>query len=125
LGAATTIGLGAASKRYTITTNGCSNSRTITGNVVTCAARGMNGIENGKLKMENEFTMYPNPTHSRFTIHDLPFIGAGSIVVTDLYGKQVKVQSLSMGTNTMDVSTLSKGMYFVSTIKMKEKQPRN
>ena len=115
-GVVSTVGVGTGSVIYTVTTNGCSNSRSIVGNIVGCAARGMNGIENGKLKMENEFTMYPNPAHSFIRLNVNSLMGSGSIVVTDLYGKQVKTQNLSMGTNTIDVSTLSKGMYFVSTI---------
>ena len=50
------------------------------------------------------------------------FIGAGTIVVTDLYGKQLKQQSLSMGTNTIDVSSFAKGMYVVSVITEQGKQ---
>jgi hypothetical protein len=108
--------VGAASLTYTVTTNGCSNSRTITGNVVTCAARGMNGIENGKLKMENDFNLYPNPAKSFIRLNVETLMGAGTIVVTDLYGKQIKTQSLSMGTNTIDVSSFARGIYFISTI---------
>ena len=115
-GVVSTVGMGTGSVIYTVTTNGCSNSRSIVGNIVGCAARGMNGIENGKLKMENEFTMYPNPAHSFIRLNVNSLMGAGSIVVTDLYGKQIKRQSLSMGTNTIDVSKLSKGIYFVSMI---------
>jgi hypothetical protein len=43
-------------------------------------------------------------------------VGEGSVVVTDLYGKQVKMQSLSMGNNTLDIANLSKGFYMVSII---------
>ena len=108
---------GSGSVTYTYTSpQGCSNSKTIVGNVVACVARGVNGIDNEKLTMENEFTMYPIPAHSLFTIHHLPFIGAGNIVITDLYGKQVKVQPLSVGNNLVDITTLTKGVYCVSTI---------
>jgi hypothetical protein len=108
---------GVGTLTYTFTNiNGCSSSRTIAGNVVVCAARGVNGIENGKLKMENEFTMYPNPAKTVIRLNVKTLIGAGNIVVSDLYGKQVKTQSLSMGINTMDVSTFAKGIYLVSMI---------
>ena len=43
-------------------------------------------------------------------------VGFGKIVVTDLYGKTIKTQPLSMGNNTIDIASLSKGTYFVSTI---------
>jgi hypothetical protein len=60
--------------------------------------------------------MYPNPAKSFISLNVKALIGAGSIVVTDLYGKQVRTQALSMGNNTMDVSSFAKGIYFVSTI---------
>jgi Secretion system C-terminal sorting domain len=112
-----TIGVGTGSILYTYTdANGCSNSRATVGIVAACATRGVNGIENGKLKMENEFTMYPNPAKTFISLNVKTLIGSGSIVITDLYGKQIKTQTLSMGMNTIDVSRLSKGIYFVSTI---------
>ena len=116
VGLANTIGLGNASLTYTITLNGCSNSKTITGVVVNCAARGVNGVSSEQLAASNEFTMYPNPAKSFISLSVNTLMGAGSIVVTDLYGKTLKTQALSMGTNTVNVSNLSKGMYFVSTI---------
>lgn len=43
-------------------------------------------------------------------------VGEGQIMVTDIYGKQLKWQTLSMGNNQVDISSLSKGMYFVSIV---------
>jgi hypothetical protein len=109
---------GAASLTYTYTdANGCSNFRSLVSNVMVCASRGVNGANNVQLTMENsQWTMYPNPAKSFISLNVNSLVGAGSIVVTDLYGKQIKTQTLSMGINTIDVSRLSKGMYFVSTI---------
>ena len=113
-GVATTNTVGAASVTYTVATSGCSNSRTISGTISTCAFRGVN---NGQLTIDNlQFTMYPNPAKTFFNLNVDMLIGAGQIIVTDLYGKQLKTQPLSMGANTIDVSNLSKGMYFISTI---------
>ena len=111
----TSSSAGAATLTYTYTNaNGCSNSRTIAGTVAACAARGVN---NGQLTMDNgQFTMYPNPAKSFISLSVNSLMGAGSIIVTDLYGKQVKAQSLSMGTNTIDVSSFAKGIYFVTMI---------
>ncbi len=107
--------VGAGSIKYTYTSAaGCVNSRTMSGNGVTCASRGI--ATNEKLETTNEFSMYPNPAKSFISLNVNSLIGAGSIVVTDLYGKTVKAQPLSMGTNTVDIANLSKGMYFVSTI---------
>ena len=115
-GTVNTVGLGNSSINYRYTNaQGCSNSRTMTGIVVNCAARGVNTVE-GQLSTVNDFTIYPNPAKSIVNLNIDFLVGAGSIVVTDLYGKIVKTQALSLGTNTIDVATLSKGMYFVSTI---------
>jgi hypothetical protein len=73
-------------------------------------------MSNEPLAMNNGFTMYPNPAKGLINLNVESLVGAGSIVVTDLYGKTLKNQALSMGTNTVDIANLSKGMYFVSTI---------
>ena len=109
---------GTGSLTYTITTNGCSNSRTISGTVAVCAAR--QSLVNSQSSMKNDIVMFPNPARSVVSFQVKTLIGAGIIVVTDLYGKQVKIQSLSMGTNTIDVSKLAKGMYFVRLITSEE-----
>jgi len=114
-GIVNTVGLGNSAINYRYTNaKGCSNSRTMVGTVVNCAARGV--AINEKLATTNEFSLYPNPAKSIVNLNIDCLVGAGSIVVTDLYGKQVKIQTLSMGTNSIDVANLSKGMYFVSTI---------
>ncbi len=113
------LNAGAATIKYTITSLGCSSSRSVAITVAaTCPLhRGVNGIANNEQGMlNNDFTIYPNPARSTVSLQVEKLVGAGSIVVTDLYGKQVKVQALSMGTNTIDISNLAKGFYLVSTI---------
>ena len=114
-GVVNTVAVGNASITYTYTSAlGCSNSRTIAGVVAPCAARGTN---NEQLTIDNrQFTIYPNPVRSFISLNVKTLVGAGSIVITNLYGKQVKTQTLSMGNNTIDVSNFAKGMYFVSMI---------
>ena len=117
LGVVNTLAVGSATLTYTFTNAaGCANSRSITGSVITCAARGVNGATMTDELKSTDFVMYPNPARSVVSLQIETLIGSGQIVITNLYGKQVKTQTLSMGTNTIDVSTLSKGMYFISTI---------
>ncbi len=102
---------GAMSVTYTIN-GGCSSSRTVTMNVVSCASK---GISSQQSSVEiNQLIVYPNPARSVFSVNIKTLTGAGSIVVTDLLGKQVKQQALSIGTNTIDVNSISKGMYLVA-----------
>ncbi len=110
---------GTASVTYTyVNSNGCSSSRTVNTNIVACASK---GIKNNDL-LTNNFTLYPNPVHSTVYLKVDKLINNGTIVITDLYGKQLKQQSLSFGINTIDVSNLAKGMYLVSIITENGKQ---
>ena len=84
--------------------------------MVGCAARGVN---NGQLTIENyplSINLFPNPAHTTASLKIDKLIGAGTIIVTDLYGKQLIQQPLSMGVNTINVASFAKGMYFVSLI---------
>jgi len=60
--------------------------------------------------------MYPNPAKSVVSLQIDKLVGEGKIVVTNLYGKTVSTQNLSMGNNKVDIATLNKGFYFVSII---------
>ncbi len=95
---------------------GCTNSRSIiiSTSVICPFHRGANIEET--MSNNVQFTLYPNPAHSTVILQVEKLVGAGTIVVTDLYGKQVKNQALSMGTNTIDISNLAKGFYLISTI---------
>ncbi|MFY7883884.1 MAG: beta strand repeat-containing protein, partial [Dolichospermum sp.] len=114
-GVVTVNSVGVGTVKYTYTnTNGCVNSRTLSASGFTCASRGTN-VEELAIS-STDFTMYPNPARSVISLQVDKLIGGGSIVVTDLYGKAVKTQPLSMGTNNINVSSLSKGVYLVSVI---------
>ena len=70
---------------------------------------------NNKTETRNIF-IYPNPARTSVSLLIDKLIGSGQIIITNLYGKQVKTQPLSMGNNSINISTLAKGMYFISTI---------
>ncbi|MCX6208280.1 MAG: T9SS type A sorting domain-containing protein, partial [Bacteroidetes bacterium] len=89
--------------------------------VITCAYKGVTPSVIGD-KDAIVSTLYPNPAHSTINLTVKTLVGSGSIVVTDLYGKTVKQQALSMGTNTINISSLAKGMYLVSVITETGKQ---
>jgi hypothetical protein len=79
-----------------------------------------NIILSQKLKIKtqniNEVVIYPNPTKGLVNLYVETLVGKGNIVIADVYGKQVKTQPLNLGTNTVDIANLSKGIYFVSVI---------
>ena len=106
---------GTGSLTYTVTVNGCSNSRNINGTVTTtCLGHRGTDANTNEFKNDNVFSMYPNPAKSIVRLQMDKLIGKGQIVITNVYGKQVKVQELSLGNNSIDISNLSKGLYLVS-----------
>ncbi len=106
--------IGAGSLKYTYTdANGCVNSRTMVGTGYTCASRGVNA---DLLSSDKKFVIYPNPAKTNFSLQVDKLVGKGQIVVTNLFGKEVKSQNLSIGINTIDINNLSKGLYLVSVI---------
>lgn len=119
-----TTTLGSASVTYTITNaGGCANSKTLAGTVVACASRGIN-TTNPQFPIPNSFTLYPNPAKSFISLNVHSLMGSGSVLITDLYGKQIKQQVLNMGANTIDVSRFAKGMYVVSIITEQGKETK-
>lgn len=101
--------LGATSVTYTVTdANSCSNQKTISTNIVSCGAKGI--LNNS---VNNELTVYPNPARNFVNINCNEINGHSRLVVTDLSGKTVLQQNLSLGLNKVDISKLSKGMYIL------------
>lgn len=114
-GVTNTVNTGTATVSYTITVNGCNSSKSITGTVVNCAgAKGINGNTNLTENQKIEFGMYPNPAKGFVNIVMQSASTPGTIRITDLYGKQVKTQNLSLGNNTVGLQGLAKGIYIIS-----------
>ncbi len=114
-----TVGAGAITYRYT-NSFGCSNSRTMVGSVFICSAH--RGGNDDAIVENNKFLLYPNPAKNIVSIQIDKLITDGQIIVTDLYGKILKSQPLSIGKNNIDVSSFSKGLYFVNFITNQNRQ---
>ncbi len=109
------VGTGNGSIVYTITVNGCSNSRTTLGTVVNCP--GHRETNNNELvTSSNDFIIYPNPAKSLVNLSLDKLVGTGKLLVVDYLGKVVKEQTLSMGSNSINIANLSRGFYFVSIV---------
>ena len=67
------------------------------------------GVNNQHLS-SNSLKIYPNPTSFNVTIENA---GKGYISILNLYGQQLLKQGITAPTNTLDVSTLPSGIYFV------------
>ena len=88
----------------------------MTGTGYTWAARSISVSNNENQVTKNDFLIYPNPAKSYVNLQVETLNGTGNIIITDLYGKQIKSQPLSMGNNNVDIANLNKGLYFISTI---------
>lgn len=90
---------------------------TCTTNIVLDCANSTVGI-NESVNMPN-FNIYPNPASDFITLEIPDFISGTSIQIVDLTGKIIKIESIQTHTQQIDVSNLSKGLYF---IKIQDKQ---
>ncbi|MCX6209884.1 MAG: T9SS type A sorting domain-containing protein [Bacteroidetes bacterium] len=117
-----TLGLGNVNITYRYTLiNGCSNSRVINATIVNCPL--FKGIKaSDAMGNTPHYVIYPNPARNIVNIKIDYLDGSGNIVITDILGKPVKQQTLSLGTNSIDVSGLSKGVYLASIITEQGKQ---
>lgn len=97
---------------YTNPTTQCSNSRTMTANIVTCPSS--KGTMSSIRESEIAFNMYPNPAKDVVNIKMDMLIGNADVIVTDVLGKQLKQQNLSLGNNEVDITNLAKGFYLVN-----------
>ena len=61
---------------------------------------------------EGTIRLYPNPVNNVLNIA-LQGSDVNEVVVIDIYGKTVARTTVAQGNNTMDISALPAGMYFV------------
>lgn len=97
---------------YTNPTTQCSNSRTMTANIVTCPSS--KGTMSSIRESEIAFNMYPNPAKDVVNIKMDMLIGNADVIITDVLGKQLRQQNLSLGNNEVDITNLAKGFYLVN-----------
>ncbi len=83
---------------------GCKSSATLTQFVQICTHL------NEKLSINSEVNLYPNPVKNYFVIE-----GAvdSEIIIIDILGKRCLNQKITQNENSIDVSSLVKGIYFV------------
>lgn len=97
---------------YTYTnSNNCSSSRTISSTAVACSHR---GVAYTSSSAKNEFVIYPNPAKNYFNVNLTTIESGAKITIVDLMGKQLQTQLLSIGSNRIDISKLSKGIYTIN-----------
>ena len=72
----------------------------------------MVGINGTQANTNNLLLIFPNPTHTQFTLYTNTN-SKGTMQVTDQVGRRVMQKSFSPGAATFDCTALPKGLYFV------------
>ncbi|TPD65386.1 T9SS type A sorting domain-containing protein [Flavobacterium microcysteis] len=86
-----------------VTQNGCS----ATSNCVQITNLGVDTFVKGGLKI------YPNPTADQLFVQ---LNDATEITIVDMTGKTIQRETLKSGNNSIDVSSLASGMYFIRSV---------
>jgi hypothetical protein len=66
--------------------------------------------------------LYPNPARNVVNIKMEMLVGTAEMVITDVLGKRIKTQMLSLGNNEIDIASFAKGLYLVNIITNNAKQ---
>lgn len=106
---------------YTITNaNGCSSSRLITGNIVTCASKGI--ATNNQTNTEGlQMVVYPNPVKQVLKVDAK---NCTDLIIVNVLGKQVINKKVSSDNETINVEQLPVGTYLITGI-MKDGTRKN
>ncbi len=91
----------------TASANGCTNTKSVAIVVNPCDYVGLRDISS-----QANISIFPNPFTSMIQIMNANE-ASQSIVITDVSGKKIHQQFLTPGMNTIDLSYLNKGMYFI------------
>ena len=66
-----------------------------------------------EIDLSSQIKIYPNPSNGIFKIEKSNSIGNMEIEVYDIYGKVILSQEMNNNLNTIDLKTVSKGIYMV------------
>ncbi|MCX6322688.1 MAG: PKD domain-containing protein [Sphingobacteriales bacterium] len=122
-GLVTASSVGTGTVTYTVyNSTGCSNSRTVIYNVVSCESyvKSANTAAINKdatpvlLMNPYKFILYPNPARTRVFFNVALEAGEGNAVLSDMQGKELKIIVFKPGINSIEISNYPSGMYFIT-----------
>ncbi len=132
-GVVTTSSPGTGNVTYTVFNSfGCSSSKTITYDVVTCNSFS-NTVEPIVLSRSNSnvlhpnaapalpntsnrIMLYPNPAHTKVFFNVDATTGEGLVVLADVHGKELKRVAFNTGLNSVETGIYASGVYLVTFI---------
>ena len=74
--------------------------------------------------VKDQFVIYPNPIHSTINIKLDKLKGNASVVITNVYGKEVLKQAVHQSLSTININGFAKGVYMISVIKEQGKETK-
>ncbi len=109
---------------YTVYSSlGCASTRTLSYEVVSCElySKGASSpIVQRKLpatitlpNRSHSIFIYPNPTQSKAFFNVDAAIGEGTMILTDMHGKELKKTTFKTGVNSIETGIYASGVYFV------------
>ena len=108
---------GSGSLTYTITVNGCVNSRSISGAVAaTCASHRGNTEISSIMINDNLFTIYPNPAKGFVSISINKITPNRYLVLNDFAGRIISKILLTESVTNFSTSNLVSGMYTIQLL---------
>jgi hypothetical protein len=99
------------SNRYYIGIDGFNSCTSSSNNIINSNMVAFGILSNDELQKQN-IRLQPNPTNGQFTVEGIAGIGT-KFNIMDLQGR-VLMESALMESNTVDISSLPTGMYFVN-----------
>ena len=122
-GLVTPSSTGAGTVTYTIyNSSGCSSSKTLSYDVVSCdlypkgqpsPVSQIKTLSTLQDKRYNIF-LFPNPTHSRVFFDVDANTGEGTVILTDMQGKELEKALFKKGLNSIETGKYASGIYFVT-----------
>ena len=113
-GGVTTSSPGRGTITYTVFDDlGCSNSRTLTYDVVVCEVPRKSETEITSTNAD-KITLYPNPVRKRAFFKVNVSTGEGTMILTDSHGKELRKAPFRAGVNSFETGNYASGMYLVT-----------
>jgi hypothetical protein len=122
-GVVTPSSTGAGTVTYTIyNSSGCSSSKTLSYDVVGCDlyTKGQPApvpqIKAAPTLMDKRYSilLFPNPAHSQVFFDVSATTGEGTVVLTDMQGKELAQSLFKTGLNSIETGKYASGIYFVT-----------
>ncbi|MFT3912432.1 MAG: PKD domain-containing protein [Ferruginibacter sp.] len=125
-GVVTPSSVGYGTVTYTVyNVSGCSSSKTVSYDVASCelytkgsqpyVQQNQNKVKPAAVPVKHDgIFLYPNPTHSQVFFNIDASKGEGTVILSDMHGKELQKLPFKTGTNVIETVKYASGVYFVT-----------